>query len=103
MAIALTENARIVLEKRYLVKEDGMVAESPEDMFWRVARNIAQAEDNYPSGDREKWAEIFFRLMTSLDFLPNSPTLMNAGRDLQQLALFCLACGRHYGRHLRLY
>ncbi|HBS93733.1 MAG TPA: adenosylcobalamin-dependent ribonucleoside-diphosphate reductase, partial [Firmicutes bacterium] len=84
--MTLTENARKVLEKRYLVKEDGKVAESPEDMFRRVAKNIALAEENYPSGDKEKWAEEFYKLMTSQDFLPNSPTLMNAGRDLQQLA-----------------
>ena len=82
----LSENARTVLEKRYLVKEDGKVAETPEDMFRRVAQNIALAEKNYPGGDQEKWAEKFYRLMTSLDFMPNSPTLMNAGRDLQQLA-----------------
>ncbi|MDD2281775.1 MAG: vitamin B12-dependent ribonucleotide reductase [Eubacteriales bacterium] len=84
--MTLTENARIVLEKRYLVKEDGKVVETPEDMFRRVAQNIALAEENYPNGDKEKWAETFYKLMTSLDFLPNSPTLMNAGRDLQQLA-----------------
>ena len=86
MVIELSDNARTVLEKRYLVKENGQVVETPEDMFRRVAQNIAQAENNYPDGDRQKWEDIFYRLMTSLDFLPNSPTLMNAGRDLQQLA-----------------
>lgn len=86
MDIELTENARLVLEKRYLVKEEGQVVETPGDMFRRVAENIALAEDRYPGGDREKWAGIFYTLMASLDFLPNSPTLMNAGRDLQQLA-----------------
>lgn len=86
MEIALSENARTVLEKRYLVKEEGKVAETPEDMFRRVAGNIAQAEKKYSNGDPEKWEGIFYRLMTSLDFMPNSPTLMNAGRDLQQLA-----------------
>ena len=85
MKIALSENARTVLEKRYLAKEEGQVIESPEDMFRRVARNIAQAEAKY-GGKQEEWAERFFQLMASLDFLPNSPTLMNAGRDLQQLA-----------------
>lgn len=86
MALVLSENALTVLEKRYLVKEEGKVVETPEDMFRRVARNIAQAEKNYPAGDPDKWEEIFYQLMTSLDFMPNSPTLMNAGRELQQLA-----------------
>ncbi|HOC06605.1 MAG TPA: vitamin B12-dependent ribonucleotide reductase [Bacillota bacterium] len=86
MALALSENALTVLEKRYLVKEEGKVVETPEDMFRRVARNIAQAEKNYPAGDPDKWEDVFYQLMTSLDFMPNSPTLMNAGRDLQQLA-----------------
>lgn len=86
MAVKLTANARKVLEKRYLVKEGGKVVETPEDMFRRVAKNVALAENNYLNSDGEKWEEIFYELMTSLDFLPNSPTLMNAGRDLQQLA-----------------
>ena len=86
MTLELSANARTVLDKRYLVKEGGQVIETPEDMFRRVAQNIAQAETNYPSGDKEKWEDIFYSLMTSFDFLPNSPTLMNAGRDLQQLA-----------------
>jgi ribonucleoside-diphosphate reductase alpha chain len=85
MEIALSDNARTVLEKRYLVKEEGKVVETPDDMFRRVAQNIAQAEKKY-GDDPEKWESIFYRLMTSLDFMPNSPTLMNAGRDLQQLA-----------------
>lgn len=85
MELELTENARTVLERRYLAKKDGKVIEGPEDMFRRVADNIAQAEKYY-GGDPEKWADIFYELMISLDFLPNSPTLMNAGRELQQLA-----------------
>src|SRR5690554_2150552 len=54
-------------------------------MFRRVADNIAQAEKNY-TGEQKEWADKFYKLMVSLDFMPNSPTLMNAGRELQQLA-----------------
>ena len=86
--LRLTLQAIKILEKRYLKKDaQGKVIESPEEMFWRVARNVAEAERLY--GNRtspEELSEIFFRVMASLDFLPNSPCLMNAGRDLQQLA-----------------
>ncbi len=84
----LSENSLIVLKKRYLKKDDNAnPIENAEDMFWRVAYNIAQAELNYnPSADVRKTATDYYRLMTSMDFMPNSPTLMNAGRDLQQLA-----------------
>lgn len=85
----LTENAIAVLERRYLKKdEQGKAAEEPADMFRRVAKNIARAEKNYGGDDEDvqKWAERFYTMMVSLDFLPNSPTLMNAGRQLQQLA-----------------
>jgi ribonucleoside-diphosphate reductase alpha chain len=86
--LRLTPQAITILEKRYLKKDaQGKVIESPEEMFWRVARNVAEAERFY--GNRtspEELSEIFFRMMASLDFLPNSPCLMNAGRDLQQLA-----------------
>jgi len=86
--LELTNNAIRVLEKRYLVKDDqGDVVEAPEDLFRRVAENIAQAEALYDSkGNAAKVEDRFYRLMTSLRFLPNSPTLMNAGRDLQQLS-----------------
>lgn len=61
--------------------------ESPEEMFWRVAVNVSEAERNYrKSQSSEGLAETFFEMMASLDFLPNSPCLMNAGKDLQQLA-----------------
>ena len=84
----LSAPAIAVLERRYLRKDgQGKVAETPGEMFWRVARNIAEAEHLY--GNRvspEGLSEIFFQIMASLDFLPNSPCLMNAGRDLQQLA-----------------
>lgn len=89
MAINLTENALRVLEKRYLKKVDGKVVETPEDMFRRVARNIAEVERNVYGKSEEETARIeeaFYRLMADLVFMPNSPTLMNAGRELQQLA-----------------
>ncbi len=86
--LPLTANARIVLERRYLVKnEDGAPRETPKTMFRRVARNIAQADAYYDErADLKKTEDEFNRLMTSLEFMPNSPTLMNAGRRLQQLA-----------------
>ena len=84
----LTPQAITILEKRYLKKDaQGQVIETPEEMFWRVAQNIAEAERFYGNQTSpEELSEIFFRMMASLDFLPNSPCLMNAGRDLQQLA-----------------
>ncbi|MFW6314357.1 MAG: adenosylcobalamin-dependent ribonucleoside-diphosphate reductase, partial [Desulfohalobiaceae bacterium] len=85
----LSSNARIVLEKRYLKKdEQGQPLEDPRQMFWRVAAKIASAEDNYPASvyTPQELAREFYSLMTSFDFLPNSPTLMNAGTDLEQLA-----------------
>ena len=87
-SVHLSTPAIAVLEKRYLRKDTrGKVAESPEEMFLRVARNIAEAERSYRrETSNEELSEIFFRMMASLDFLPNSPCLMNAGRNLQQLA-----------------
>lgn len=84
----LTANALTVLKKRYLRKdEQGNAVETPADMFWRVATNVAQAERHYGPEDRvEFWTQAFHELLVSLDFLPNSPTLMNAGRRLQQLS-----------------
>ena len=84
----LTENARLVLARRYLKKDErGEPTESPEDMFRRVAANIAQAELEWgTAGDAHAAEEQFYGLMARLEFLPNSPTLMNAGRRLQQLA-----------------
>mgnify|MGYP000706180750 CR=1 FL=1 len=86
--LTLTHNALVVLKKRYLKRDEkGEVVETPEEMFRRVARHIAGAEKFYNSQvSVEEWEEKFYELMTSLKFLPNSPTLMNAGRELGQLS-----------------
>ncbi|GAV21911.1 vitamin B12-dependent ribonucleotide reductase [Carboxydothermus pertinax] len=92
----LKENALKVLEARYLARnEKGELIETPEEMFWRVARAIALAEKNYDEkADVEQIAKEFYTLMTELDFLPNTPTLVNAGRPLGQLsACFVLPVG----------
>jgi ribonucleoside-diphosphate reductase alpha chain len=82
----LNRTAETVLRKRYLLKDDeGNVIETPEEMCWRVAKAIAKAEENY-GNDVEKWAEKFFRLLWEQKFMPNSPTLMNAGTELNQLS-----------------
>ncbi|XUX00053.1 MAG: adenosylcobalamin-dependent ribonucleoside-diphosphate reductase [Dehalogenimonas sp.] len=74
----LTRNAVTVLNKRYLKRDsEGNIIETPEDMFRRVADVVASAEKS--QGDREYWSQQFFNMMTDLEFLPNSPTLLNAG------------------------
>jgi ribonucleoside-diphosphate reductase alpha chain len=85
---AFSENAIRVLERRYLKKDaDGCIVETPEQMFRRVAGHVAGAEAFYGGeGDVKEMEEVFYRLMTERVFLPNSPTLMNAGRELGQLA-----------------
>ena len=84
----LTDTALQVLEKRYLLRDNkGKVIESPEEMFRRVAKAIAAAELIYDPGANTKAIEdAFYRLMYGLEFLPNSPTLMNAGKRLGQLS-----------------
>ncbi len=85
----LSENAKKVLEKRYLKRgETGSCIETPEDMFRRVAKNIATADSYYGKTKEEiqKTEEDFSEMMMNMEFLPNSPTLMNAGRELQQLS-----------------
>jgi len=86
--INLTENALHVLERRYLKKDkQGQIIETPEEMFRRVAQTIASAELAYDSKANVKAREEeFYQLMANLEFLPNSPTLMNAGRELGQLS-----------------
>ena len=85
----LNANALTVLERRYLVKDDhGKPVERPQDLFWRVARTIAAPDRTYGASDRavESLAEMFFELMATRVWMPNSPTLMNAGRPLGQLS-----------------
>jgi ribonucleoside-diphosphate reductase alpha chain len=87
--VALTANARTVLAKRYLVKdESGAAVESAEALFWRVATVVAEADRRYGATDGavNAVADAFYRLMTQRRFVPNSPTLMNAGRPLGQLS-----------------
>ncbi len=82
----LTENSIRILEARYLKKEpDGNLIETPKDMFLRVANNIAEANAIYDEPVEESATE-FYEMMAKLEFLPNSPTLMNADNDLQQLS-----------------
>src|SRR6266496_3469825 len=85
----LNAYALTVHRRRDLVKDDhGKAAESPEDLFWRVARNVAAPDRAYGASDRavESLAETFFELMATRVWMPNSPTLMNAGRPLGQLS-----------------
>jgi len=87
--LPLSENALRVLKKRYLkTDENGNIIETPEEMFRRVAHHIALAEEKYGASPEEvkQIEEIFYKMMSELKFLPNSPTLMNAGRELGQLA-----------------
>jgi ribonucleoside-diphosphate reductase alpha chain len=85
----LSRNSLKVLEKRYLVKdEDGNAAETPAELFRRVAETIAKVDLIYGKGSQEvkELEDEFYSMLTTLDFLPNSPTLMNAGRELGQLS-----------------
>lgn len=81
---ALTSNARRVLEARYLRRDaDGEIRETPEELFRRTARGVAYAELLLHGPDEQtRWEERFCGLLTRLEFLPNSPTLMNAGTRL---------------------
>ncbi len=86
---SLTQNALKVLEKRYLKKnEEGKIVETPEELFRRIARAIAAADLKYgkPSDDVKRLEAELYSMLTSMEFLPNSPTLMNAGRRLGQLS-----------------
>ncbi|MBI4706689.1 MAG: vitamin B12-dependent ribonucleotide reductase [Candidatus Omnitrophica bacterium] len=89
MSLELSENAIKVLERRYLKKDEkGKVIETPDGMFKRVAAAIADADRLYGKNAQEveKIRDSFYRIMTSLEFLPNSPCLMNAGKELGQLS-----------------
>ncbi len=84
----LTENAKKILKERYLKRnEEGKIDETPEEMFRRIAHEIAEVNEKYDD-DREVKEEEkeFFEALTNLDFIPNSPTLMNAGLELGQLS-----------------
>jgi len=88
-SVNLSSNALVVLKKRYLAKnEKGEIIETPEELFWRVARSIAKADALYGKSKSEivKTEAKFYSLMVRGYFLPNSPTLMNAGRSLGQLS-----------------
>ncbi len=84
----ISQNARTVLERRYLAKDgEGKPTETVEGLFRRVAKAIAVSDLNYnPDADVKALEEEFYQMMTALEFLPNSPTLMNAGRPLGQLS-----------------
>jgi ribonucleoside-diphosphate reductase alpha chain len=89
MELKLSPNAIKVLERRYLLKDkEGKLIETPEQLFMRVANAIAIADKQYGATEQEikTLAESFFKMMTSLEFLPNSPCLMNAGKELGQLS-----------------
>lgn len=95
--LALSRNALKVLEKRCLIKdENGNVVETPEGLFRRVSRTVAGGDSLYGAADEtvKQTEEKFYDLMMSLRFLPNSPTLMNAGKRLGQLsACFVIPVG----------
>lgn len=89
MTLGLSENALKVLEKRYLKKdEQGKVIETPEELFHRVADAIASADRSYGRSEKQvgELAESFYKIMSELEFMPNSPALMNAGKEWGQLS-----------------
>ena len=87
----LTENATTVLERRYLKKDPhtGKVCETPRELLWRVASHIARPEIDFPGGSAQRALAVareFYTLMAKRLFMPNSPTLMNAGREMGMLS-----------------
>lgn len=91
----LKPNILLVLQKRYLRKDlNGNIRETPKELFWRVASAVAAEEEKYGNADIAQIARDFYNMMISWKFLPNSPTLMNAGTELGQLsACFVLPVG----------
>src|SRR5262245_25836120 len=86
-ALTLSPHAISVLERRFLRRDEtGAVMEDPEGLFRRVASSVAAVDDGYPGFRREASEEVFFHLLSTLRFLPNSPTLMNAGIARGQLS-----------------
>lgn len=82
----LDKNALTILEARYLLRDDeGRIVETPAELLWRVARAVAEAERSFGQ-DPAPWAKTFHAMLARLDFLPNSPTLMNAGKPRGQLS-----------------
>src|SRR5712692_7992254 len=96
-----SESALRVLRERYLARHDGQVAETPEEMCWRVAASVARAEERFGRSAAAvgEVAAAFYDMMVEGQFLPNSPTLMNAGRDnqLQYSACYVLPVGDSMG------
>lgn len=89
MDIKLSENAAVVLKKRYLRKNNkGEIIETPEELFLRVAKAVASADKRYGVSDDKikRLSSSFYNIMAGLEFMPNSPTLMNAGLDIGQLS-----------------
>ena len=89
VTVSFSDNALKVLERRYLRKDEaGRIIETPDEMLRRVAHNIASAEKSYGASEEQmhQVEEAFFGPMARLEFMPNSPTLMNAGRAFQQLS-----------------
>src|SRR5512137_2338829 len=87
--LGLSENALRVLRARYLKKDEtGRVTETPSELFRRVSRTMADVEVRYgaDASQRDAWEEAFFDMMVNWEFLPNSPTLMNAGREMGLLS-----------------
>ncbi|MHA2611605.1 MAG: vitamin B12-dependent ribonucleotide reductase [bacterium JZ-2024 1] len=87
MRLFQSSTAQRVLEVRVLRRDEaGKVIETPEEMLWRVARAIGEVENNYNPKRVQEWIEKFYEVMVNNRFLPNSPTLYNAGTELGQLS-----------------